>query len=104
MNHYKYLERVLPTFFEVCEVTGGWECNGGIIGAHGDKGYGYRDRWEQAGLKFPKAMAVYMLTYVAPYGHEVRETDNGWVDVADWVIDNYNRFADVLPETTDEED
>jgi len=104
MNHYKYLERVLPKFFEDCEVRGGWECNAGIIAAHGDKGYGYKDTWIEFGIEFPKAMAVYLLSYTSPYGEETRETEDGWVDVRYWVVDNYHRFDHLLPKITPEDD
>jgi hypothetical protein len=103
MNHYKYLERVLPQFFEDCTVNGGWKANVGIIVSHGDKGYQYRDRWEEAGIEFPKAIAIYLLTYCAPYAYEVRETETGWVDVGDWVVKNYPRFAQHLPDTIEED-
>lgn len=103
MNHYNYLERALPQFFANCDVRGGWHYHGGIIIAHGDKGYGYKDKWEEAEISFPRAMAVYLLSYCYPYNKESRETENGWVDPAGWVVDNYSRFDHLLPKILDED-
>jgi hypothetical protein len=95
VNHYKYLERVLPGFFAAVGVS--WEGNRGIIVAHGDKFYSYRDAWEKAGLTFCQGAAIAMLTYVYPYGKECRETPDGWVAPVDWVVANKERFIHLLP-------
>ncbi len=96
-SHYDYLKEVLPDFFEACGVS--WDENVGIITCHGDKAYGYRQKWEQGGLHFYHGVAIYLLTYCRPYANEVRETEDGeWVDVADWVLDNKDRFLKFLPE------
>lgn len=96
MSHYDYLEEHLPTIFEKVGIN--WDWNAGIIGAHGDKCYGYRDRWEEAGIPFEHGVAIYLMTYCRPYGNEVRQTENSWVDAWSWVIDNYDRFKEHLPE------
>lgn len=95
MSHYDWLQKNLSTFFERVGVD--FDQNAGIIGAHGDKGYGYRWRWEEHGIPFEHGMAIYLLTYTRPFSHEVRETGSTWVDPAQWVIDNYERFKDKLP-------
>jgi hypothetical protein len=95
-SHYDYLEEHLFPFMEAVGVDTEW-C-GGIISAHGDKAYGYDRRWEEHGIPFPHGVAIYLLTFVRPYGQEVRKTDGGWVDPAEWVIDNYARFQEHLPE------
>jgi hypothetical protein len=38
-----------------------------------------------------------MLTKVAPYGQECRQTEDGWVDPGQWVVDNAPRFIKHLP-------
>lgn len=92
-NHYKWLDANLPSFFDA--VGADWENNRGIIAAHGDKGYGYKYQWEEAGIPFEQGMAVYLLTYVRPFASEARETADGWVDPGKWVTDNYwGRFND----------
>lgn len=94
-SHYDYLKEHLFPFMEKMGVNIEW--NGGIIGAHGDKAYGYRDEWKRAGIQFPHGVAIYLLTYCRPYALEVRETENGWVDPKQWVIDNKDRFLPHLP-------
>lgn len=94
-NHYKYLDLVLPDFFKKVGIN--WDWNADIVGAHGDKGYGYKDKWEKHRIPFHKGMAVYLMTYCRPYAKEVRETEQGWVDPSDWVIENYEKFEHFLP-------
>jgi len=94
-SHYDYLNEHLWTFMEAVGVNTEW--NRGIIGAHGDKAYGYRDYWEENGLHFYHGVAIYLLTYCRPYGHECRETENGWVPAQEWVLKNKDRFLPHLP-------
>ena len=97
-NHYTYLEEHLPAFWQALGLRNAqWLTPGSILSAHGDKAYCYRRKWEQAGISFNHGVAIYLLTYIQPYSQEVRETANGWVDVADWVVANYNRFKSFLP-------
>jgi hypothetical protein len=95
-SHYDYLEEHLFSFLEAVGVDTEW-CRG-IISAHGDKAYGYKSKWEKAGIPFPQGVAIYLLTYVRPYGQEVRKPDGGWVDASQWVVDNYDRFKEHLPD------
>lgn len=98
MSYYDYLNERLPTFFEKVGVN--WDTCAGIVSAHGDKGYGYQYKWEEAGIAFEHGMCVYLLTHVFPYGNEVREQQNQeWIAPGDWVVDNFHRFKDALEET-----
>lgn len=97
VNHYKWLDKHLPEFFEKIDVN--FDHHAGIVGAHGDKGYCYSWDWDKHDIPFPHGMAIYLLTYTLPYSLEVRESENGdWVDPCQWVIDNYDRFRHHLPE------
>jgi hypothetical protein len=96
IDHYKWLEKHLPAFFAKLNLD--WELNAGIIGAHGDKCYSYKPDFEEAGIEFPHGVAIYLITYLRPYSAEVRETDHGWVDTCQWIIDNKDRFLPLLPE------
>lgn len=93
-NHYMWLEKYLPAFFEAVGVK--WQGNAGIISAHGDKGSTYKRKWAEAGIHYHHGMAIFLLTYCRPYCNEVRETENGWVAPCDWVIKNYDRFKSHL--------
>jgi len=98
-NHYDFLDAHLPKFLNDTKVRGGWDWNAGIISAHGDKFYGYKDKWEEAGIHFFHGCMIMMLTYCSPYGDETRERVSGvrWVDPSQWVIDNYDRLKNLLP-------
>ena len=96
-NHYKWLEVHLPKFLDDCKVRGGREQGRGIIGAHGDKFYSYRSRFEEVGLHFAHGVAIGLLTYCYPYNNESRETTNGWVAPVDWICANKDRFLPMLP-------
>jgi len=96
INHYKWLEKHFPDFVE--KLLGAEEslhCKG-FIGAHGDKCYSYKYEFTNAGIAFPHGVAMYLLTYMRPFSKEVRETDLGWVDAGQWVIDNKDRFLPFL--------
>lgn len=95
MSHYDWLNDNLLTFFDNLEIE---NVGLGIISAHGDKCYGYRYKWEEASVPFEHGVAIYFLSYIAPYGYEVRSVDDDWVDPGQWVIDNYKRFKQHLPE------
>lgn len=88
MNHYKWLEQNLQSFFKELNI----DCCNGIIVAHGDKCYGYKNKWEKAGIPFYHGIAIYLLSYIHPFSNESRDVNGTWVPVDQWVIDNYNRF------------
>lgn len=90
MSHYDWLDENLESFFEKAGI--GNQYHPSVIGAHGDKCYGYKFQWEKAGIPFEHGVAIYLLTYFNPYSEETRETENGWVDVSKWVVENYERF------------
>lgn len=95
MSHYDWLNENLKEFFDGVGIN--IDYHKGVIVAHGDKCYGYKHAWEQAGIPFEHGVAIYLLTYFNPFADEVRQTDDGWVDVKQWVIDNYPKFKRFLP-------
>lgn len=96
VNHYKYLDKYFFVFLKNMGYDYG-NFHGGIVTAHGDKCYGYRRRWEEAGLPFAHGVAIYLLTYLDPWEAETRETEDGWVDCCEWIIKNKDRFLPFLP-------
>lgn len=92
-NHYKWLDHHLQTFFKALGVS----CTNGIIVAHGDKCYSYREEWEDAGIPFSHGVALYLLSYIHPYSKTCRETEGGWIKPSDWVISNYTQLSSLLP-------
>lgn len=98
INHYDWLEKNLDGIWKAIFDKGlSKSGNAGIIIAHGDKCYQYRDKLKSEGIPFHHGIAIYLLSYVKPYANEVRETDRGWVAPIDWVINNYRRFEEYLP-------
>lgn len=85
-NHYKFIEYVGTYIQEMLKLQ--YNPNDLSV-AHGDKCYGYRDEWENAGVPFNHGALIYLFTRMSPYSSQVRETENGWVDVGQWVIDFY---------------
>jgi hypothetical protein len=100
MSHYKWLDVNLKQFFANVGIDME-RGNGGIISAHGDKGYSYRDEWERAGIPFEHGMAIFLLSYITPFANEVRDTPGGWVPPVKWVLANYrggHKFIEKLPD------
>ncbi len=92
LNQYQYMDLHLDSFWQ--EATGktlGQTYCEGISGAHGDKAYGYKAEWAEAGIPFNHGVCIYMLTY---YGRIFGETPRH--TVADWVIDNYPKYRPML--------
>lgn len=107
-NHYEYLDAHIATFLlRLTKQTLMELWCSGIVGAHGDKCYQYKDGWEKRGISFERGALLYLLTYVPPYSKEVREVikwngshyDKSWVDPYTWVIENYKRFEYDILET-----
>ena len=93
-NHYLYLERVMGGFLEEVGVRADWA--DGLIAAHGDKAYSHEQVWSAAGIPFAHGVAMYLLTHVAPFSAEVRNTPSGWVAPEEWVVRNKSRFESRL--------
>jgi len=91
-SHYDYLNDHLDLFWTKVFGKTLDECwFSGIIGAHGDKGYGYRKTWEDHGISFNRGMLLYMLTYTDEMSRPKHESDR-------WVIDNYEHYLHVIQE------
>lgn len=101
-SHYKWLDRNLWQFFKKIGIP--QDGNAGIISAHGDKGYQYREAWKAAGIPFEHGMAVFLASYCRPYSDEVRQTSSGWVNTDSWVVEKYGEWRELLNPSWDELD
>ncbi len=63
--------------------------SGGIIGAHGDKGYGYRSTWEKNGISYNHGMLIYLLTWT-------KEMEEDKHKSCEWVIDRYSHYLPMI--------
>ena len=96
MNHYDWLDINFQNFVEGLGVE---EDLRGLISAHGDKCYSYKDLWERMFIPFEHGVAVYLLTYWNPWSKDVRVLENGdWQAPETWVVDNYENFKKYLEE------
>lgn len=90
IGHYDYLEMVLPAFWKaVFGKTLEETHNDGIEVAHGDKAYGYRTKWLDAGLSFNRAVMLYLLTYTEKLDCPKHESSA-------WVIKNYPAYMAMI--------
>ena len=92
VNHYKWLDKHLDEFWIKVfgkNLSDTW--NGGIVTAHGDKGRGYQRNWAENGISFPHGMALFLLTYTNVMDDEKHKS-------CEWVITNYPKYKDMLPE------
>lgn len=90
-SHYKYLEFCIDTFGElVFNKPNSFHFNGGFIGAHGDKCYGYMlDSMVNHGIHPHRFAMLYLLTYSAVMDRPKHESEQ-------WVVDNYDKYLPLL--------
>lgn len=94
-SHYNYLDNMLASFWiKVFGKTLEETWNAGIITAHGDKCYGYKDDWKKAGIIFSRGAMLFLLTYTKELGDTPKH------ESCQWVIDNYQHY---LPKILDTE-
>lgn len=86
-SHYDYLEIVINEFWKSLfgKTTGEMWC-AGIISAHGDKAYGYGEKWKAAGISFARGSLLFLLTYTKEFGDTPKPAS------CEWVIDNYQKY------------
>lgn len=94
-NHYKWLENNLPSFFESVGLNPDHAI--GSISASGDKCYSHSYIFEKNGLHFYHGVSIYLILGFTPFSEQVRNTENGWVDPFQWIIDNKDQFISILP-------
>ena len=93
-SHYKWLDANFGDFLQKVDLDPEWYMS--LISAHGDKVWQYRSPREEAGIPFEHGAAIYLLSYVAPWDKESRQTESVWVSPCDWVISKYNEFKPLL--------
>lgn len=91
ISHYDWLNSNFTKFLENLGVD---EDYCGLITAHGDKCYSYRQWWEDAGVPFHYGVAIYLLARIRPWSKEIEDKRH---TVGQWVIDNYTRFHIYFP-------
>lgn len=99
MNHYEWLEKNLPDFFEKLGLD--FNRYRGCIVSDGDKAEGYKSQFEKAGLHYYHGVAIYLLSNIPPFSKECRNTADGWVSPVSWVIENRDNFLPYLNKIED---
>jgi len=91
-NHYDYLKVMLePFWLQVFGKTPNQMMCGGIVGAHGDKGYGYKTFWEECEISFQRGILLYLLTYTNEM--DLEKSKSGV-----WVTAKYDHYLPMIEE------
>lgn len=86
-THYWYLDEMLESFWkEVFGKAASEMFCGGMVSAHGDKAYSYKQEWKEAGINFYRGSLLYLLTYTKELGDTPKH------ESGKWVIDNYYKY------------
>ena len=89
-SHYDYLDRMLNPFWkEVFGKTANEMWCGGIVGAHGDKCYGYKRAWAKHDIHFFRGALLFLLTYTKVMDREKHLSEK-------WVVDNYSKYLPAI--------
>lgn len=91
-DHYKYIEKHGKVFSDALGID---DVNKSVV-AEGDKCRQYRNTWDKAGVPFGIGSMIYIASKERKYVDTVRQTDNGWVDVCQWVIDKFNTDPEII--------
>ncbi len=98
MNPYDWCEKHIWTFFD--KIGADATYSRGIIGAHGDK-VPSRYHWEQRGIPFEHALAIFLASYLRPYSQEIcwsrTNFDPSLPEVEDWIVLKYPEWKQHLP-------
>lgn len=90
-SHYRYLDEMLNPFWkEVFGKTANEMFCGGMVSAHGDKTYGYKNEWAKAGINKYRGTLLYLLSCTKERG----ETPKHMAE--EWVIENYSKYLPSL--------
>ena len=101
MNHYEWLNLNFGNFISALNIKNPDDYIGMIV-AEGDKCYQYEDEWAEMNIPFEHGAALYLISKIHPWNTECRNTTNGWVPVEEWVITNYCKFKNLLPESIEQ--
>lgn len=91
-NHYKYIEKYGNVFSDALGID---DVTKSLV-ADGDKCRQYKDQWEEAGVPFVIGSMIYIASKEYKYVSTVRQTENGWVDVCQWVIDKFKTDPEII--------
>lgn len=89
-SHYDYLDVMLnPFWVKVFNKTADEMWFGGAVSAHGDKCYGYKNKWAKADINSYRGALLYLLTYTKVMDRPKHES-------SEWVIENYSRYLPMI--------
>lgn len=90
-SHYDYLDTMLQDFWlAVFGKTADEMWCGGIVSAHGDKAYGYKDQWKKADVPFKHGVLIFLLSYTSELGDRPKH------ESSEWVIENYPKYKPMI--------
>lgn len=103
MSHYDWLDKHFP---DICKKLGlNFNNFPGIVSCHGDKcSTDMLYSQEKHNIHPYHWVAMYLLSYVAPYSKECRIMKDGkWYGPKQWILDNKDKFLPFLPLVANEE-
>lgn len=95
-NHYDWLDRHIETIFRKVGINTNIYSRG-IVSAHGDKCYSYKQLWSEYNIPFHHGVAIYLIGRCNPFRQETSQDGVYFCDIDKWVVKNYKRFKQFLP-------
>lgn len=90
-SHYDYLSEMLnPFWYQVFGKTADQMWQGGMVTAHGDKAYGYKDQWQKHNIPFHHGVLLFLLSYTKEYGDRPKH------ESVDWVVEVYPKYLEKI--------
>ena len=90
--HYKYIEKHGKVFSDALSIA---DVTKSLV-ADGDKCRQYRDEWEEDGVPFVIGAMIYIASKESKYCLTVRQVEDTWVDVSQWVIDKFHSDPEII--------
>lgn len=88
-SHYDYLDAMLEPFWKlVFDKTPDQMACAGIVIAHGDKAYSYKEDWKKKDIPFHRGVLLFLLTYTQLLGDTPKHQS------CEWVINKYPEYLE----------
>lgn len=99
MNHTPFLnvpyKYVVDVSSMLCQQLGIKDPLSLMLTAHGDKARQYKWIGDENNIPYGKILLTYLLSHEYPYSNSVRNTENGWVSVEDWLLEKTTKEGPV---------
>lgn len=90
---YHYVEKVSEQFSKTLGLKSPIHLS---LTAHGDKARQYKNIAQELNVPYGKLLLVYLLSYEYGWLDQVRQTENGWVPIEDWLVEKLTKDQQVM--------